>query len=159
LRIAHKTATFQTLFGVLAATGMRVGEAVGLDRSDFDADTGTLTVRNAKFGKSRELPLHPTTTSALTRYLHRRDRPQPIGATEALLLSAGVMGACSALRSLSAQKCSAVEMPRAGGALFGERMQKSGRATYRCPAGGFGGCLAGCANRGGRSGVGRCVVG
>jgi integrase len=87
LRIAHKTATFQTLFGVLAATGMRVGEAVGLDRSDFDADTGTLTVRNAKFGKSRELPLHPTTTSALTRYLRRRDRPQPIGATEALLLS------------------------------------------------------------------------
>jgi integrase/recombinase XerD len=87
LRIAHKTATFQTLFGVLAATGMRVGEAVGLDRSDFDADTGTLTVRNAKFGKSRELPLHPTTTSALTRYLRRRDGPRPVGATEALLLS------------------------------------------------------------------------
>ena len=55
--------------------------------SDFDADTGTLTVRNAKFGKSRELPLHPTTTSALTRYLRRRDRPRPVGPTEALLLS------------------------------------------------------------------------
>jgi integrase len=87
LRVAHKTATFQTLFGLLAATGMRVGEAVALDRSDFDADTGALTVRNAKFGKSRELPLHPTTTSALTRYLHRPDRPAPIGPTEALLLS------------------------------------------------------------------------
>ncbi len=86
-RIAHKTATFQTLFGVLAATGMRVGEALGLDRSDFDVEAGTLTVRNAKFGKSRELPLHPTTTSALTRYLGRRDRPRPVGATEALLLS------------------------------------------------------------------------
>ncbi|HWJ50649.1 MAG TPA: tyrosine-type recombinase/integrase [Solirubrobacteraceae bacterium] len=50
LRIAHKTATFQTLFGVLAATGMRIGEALALDRADFDADAGTLTVRNAKFG-------------------------------------------------------------------------------------------------------------
>ncbi len=87
LRIAHKTATFQTLFGLLAATGMRIGEAIALDRSDFDADAGTLTVRNAKFGKCRELPLHPTTTSALTRYLRRRDRPRPVGATEALLLS------------------------------------------------------------------------
>lgn len=87
LRIAHKTATFQTLFGLLAATGMRVGEALRLDRSDFDADCGTLTVRNAKFGKSRELPLHTTTTSALTHYLGRRDRPEPVGATEALLVS------------------------------------------------------------------------
>ena len=87
LRIAHKTATFQTLFGLLAATGMRVGEAVGLDRADFDADSGTLIVRNAKFGKSRELPLHPTTTSALTRYLRRRDRPRPVETIEALLLS------------------------------------------------------------------------
>jgi site-specific recombinase XerD len=64
LRIAHKTATFQTLFGLLAATGMRVGEAIGLDRSDFDADAETLTVRSTKFGKSRELPLHPTTVRA-----------------------------------------------------------------------------------------------
>jgi integrase len=87
LRIAHKTATFQTLFGLLAVTGMRIGEAIALDRSDFDAGPGTLTVRNAKFGESRELPLHPTTTNALTRYLRRRDRPKPVGATEALLLS------------------------------------------------------------------------
>jgi hypothetical protein len=87
------------------------------------------------------------------------DQQRTAGQIGLLFANAGVMGACSALRSLSAQKCSAVEMPRAGGALFGERMQKSGRATYRCPAGGFGGCLAGCANRGGRSGVGRCVVG
>jgi integrase len=87
LRIAHKTATFQTLFGLLAATGMRIGEAIALDRSDFDADPGTLTVRNAKFGKSRELPLHPSTTAGLTRYLARRDRPRPVGPTEALLVS------------------------------------------------------------------------
>jgi len=87
LRVAYKTATFQTLFGLLAATGMRVGEAIALDRSDFDADSGTLTVRNANFGKSRELPLHPSTTAALTRYLARQDRPTPVGPTEALLVS------------------------------------------------------------------------
>ena len=38
----HRTATFRTLFGVLAVTGMRIGEAIALDRSDFDADHGVL---------------------------------------------------------------------------------------------------------------------
>lgn len=87
LRSAHKTATFQTLFGLLIATGMRIGEAIALDRADFDADLETLIIRHGKFGKSRELPLHPSTTSALTRYLARRDRPRPAGPTEALLIS------------------------------------------------------------------------
>ena len=87
LRAPHKTATFRTLFGLLIATGMRVGEAIALDRADFDAGPGTLIVRHGKFGKSRELPLHPTTTCALTRYLARRDRPGPAGPTEALLVS------------------------------------------------------------------------
>ncbi len=87
LRSAHKTATFRTLFGLLIVTGMRIGEAIALDRAYFDADLGTLIVRHGKFGKSRELPLHPTATSALTHYLRRRDRPEPVGATEALLLS------------------------------------------------------------------------
>ena len=87
LRSAHKTATFRTLFGLLIATGMRIGEAIALDRADFDADLGTLIVRHGKFGKSRELPLQATTTSALTGYLRRRDRPRPAGTTEALLIS------------------------------------------------------------------------
>jgi integrase len=87
LRTPHKTATFRTLFGVLVVTGMRIGEAIALDRSDFDDDLGTLLIRRGKFGKSRELPLHPTTTGALTRYLCRPDRPRPAGPTEALLLS------------------------------------------------------------------------
>jgi integrase/recombinase XerD len=87
LRSAHKTATFRTLFGLLIATGMRIGEAIALDRADFDAYLGTLIVRHGKFGKSRELPLHATTTSALTGYLRRRDRPRPAGPTEALLIS------------------------------------------------------------------------
>jgi len=83
----HRAASFRTLFGLLAVTGMRIGEAVGLDRCDFDADHGVLVVRRAKFGKSRELPLHPSTTHALARYLRRRDRPQPVAPTDALLVS------------------------------------------------------------------------
>jgi integrase len=87
LPTAHKTATFRTLFGLLLVTGMRIGEAIALDRADFDADLGTLIIRHGKFRKSRELPVHPTTTNAVTRYLRRQDRPRPAGPTEALLLS------------------------------------------------------------------------
>jgi integrase/recombinase XerD len=87
LPTAHKAATFRTLFGLLLVTGMRIGEAIALDRVDFDGDLGTLIIRHGKFGKSRELPLHPTTTRAVTRYLRRRDRPRAVGPTEALLVS------------------------------------------------------------------------
>ncbi len=87
LRTSHRAATFRTLFGLLAVTGLRIGEAIALDRSDFDADRGVLVVRHGKFGKSRELPLHPTTTSAVARYLRRRDRPRPAAPTDALLVS------------------------------------------------------------------------
>jgi integrase len=86
LRTSHKAATFRTLFGLLAVTGMRIGEAIALDR-DVDPDLETLVIRHGKFGKSRELPLHPSTTGALTRYLCRRGRPQPADPTEALLVS------------------------------------------------------------------------
>jgi integrase len=87
LSTPHRAATFRTLFGVLTVTGMRIGEAIALDRSDFDADHGVLVVRNGKFGKSRELPLHPSTTTAIARYLRRRDRPRPAAPNDALLVS------------------------------------------------------------------------
>lgn len=63
LRTPHRVATFRTLIALLAVTGMRVGEAIGLDRDDFDSVIGLLTIRNAKFGKSRQLPLHPSTVA------------------------------------------------------------------------------------------------
>lgn len=87
LRTPHRAATFRTLFGLLAVTGIRIGEAIAVDRSDLQTDRGVLTIRHGKFGKSRELPLHPSTTSALARYLRRRDRPQPAVPTDALLVS------------------------------------------------------------------------
>jgi integrase len=89
VRGTHLQATYRTLIGILAATGMRVGEAIGLDIDDFDAVNGLLTVRNGKFGKSRELPLHPTTVAALDTYLHRDDRPRQTTAPALLSCSAG----------------------------------------------------------------------
>jgi len=81
-------ATYRTLIGLLAVTGMRVGEAIRLDRDDLDADhDGLLWVRDSKFGKSRLVPLHPTTVAALRAYLHVRDRLLPAPASAALLLS------------------------------------------------------------------------
>jgi integrase len=87
LHTPHRVATYRTLIGLLAATGMRVGEAIGLDRDDFDAANGLLTVRHGKFGKSRELPLHPSTSTALSNYLDRRDRPSKAADTLAFLVS------------------------------------------------------------------------
>lgn len=87
LRGSHRRATYRTLIGLLAVTGMRVGEAIGLDCDDFDAVNGVLTVRNGKFGKSRELPLHPSTVAALGDYLRRADRPRPSPSAPALFLS------------------------------------------------------------------------
>jgi integrase/recombinase XerD len=55
-------------------TGLRVGEAIGLDRADIDWQAGVLTVVAGKFGKAREVMLHPTTVAALRRYADRRDR-------------------------------------------------------------------------------------
>lgn len=87
LRGSHRRATYRTLIGLLAATGMRVGEVIGLDRDDFDAINGILTIRKGKFGKSRELPLHPSTVAALGDYLCRTDRPCHSPNAPAFLLS------------------------------------------------------------------------
>lgn len=61
---AHRAATLRTLIGLLAVTGMRIGEAIRLDRSDIDDQRGLLIIRDSKFGKSRELAVHPTTLQA-----------------------------------------------------------------------------------------------
>lgn len=74
LRPRMRAATYGTLFGLVAATGMRLGEATGLDRGDVDLGQGVLTIRQAKFGKSRALPLHPSTLAALAAYADERDR-------------------------------------------------------------------------------------
>jgi integrase len=89
LRGSHVQATYRTLIGLLAATGMRVGEAIGLDRDDFDAGSGMVAIRHGKFDKTRALPLHPSTVAALGSYLRRDDRPRPAGMPTLLISSRG----------------------------------------------------------------------
>lgn len=72
-----RAATFQAMIGLLAATGMRVGEVIALGRADVDWAEGVITVRHSKFDKSRELPVDRTTVRALQRYAKRRDRQVP----------------------------------------------------------------------------------
>jgi integrase len=80
-------ATCSAVIGLLAATGMRRGEVIALDRQDIDWQQGILLVRNSKFGKSRELPLHPTTLDALRSYARVRDRLLPRLATKSFFVS------------------------------------------------------------------------
>jgi integrase/recombinase XerD len=72
-----RAATYQTLIGLLAASGLRIGEAIKLDRSDIDWNDGVLLIRESKFGKSRLVPLHPGSISALHAYDELRERLQP----------------------------------------------------------------------------------
>jgi len=87
LRLPLRQATYRTLIGLLWVTGMRVGEAIRLDRGDVDLKHGVLTVRQSKFGKTRELPLHTTTVNALRAYLRLRDRLCSQTSTDAALIS------------------------------------------------------------------------
>lgn len=63
---------YVTLFGLLAASGLRISEALRLELDDVTADG--LVIRRTKFHKSRLVPLHETTSAALERYLERRRR-------------------------------------------------------------------------------------
>jgi len=64
--------TYYCLFGLLSVSGLRIGEAQNLRLQDVDLTAGVLTIRNAKFGKDRLVPLHPSTRRVLARYLLRR---------------------------------------------------------------------------------------
>jgi integrase len=63
---------FHCLLGLLSVTGLRISEALDLKLEDVDPDQGVLTIRSAKFGRSRLVPLHPTTRTVLVDYLQRR---------------------------------------------------------------------------------------
>lgn len=72
-----RPAAVATLLGLLVCAGLRVSEALGLEREDVDLDTGVLRVRETKFRKSRFVPLHPSAVAALRRYAAFRDRRAP----------------------------------------------------------------------------------
>lgn len=87
LRPPLAAVTMQTLLGLVFATGVRRGEALALDRYDLDPAAGVLTIRKAKRDKTRRLPLHPTTVTALVDYQRHRDRLCPCPRTDAFFVS------------------------------------------------------------------------
>lgn len=79
--------TYETLIGLLAVTGLRIGEAIRLDRGDVCPDPGVIRVTTSKFGKSREVPVHPSTGDALVRYGQHRDRLCPAPVADSFFVS------------------------------------------------------------------------
>ena len=79
---ALKGHTYATLFALLSVTGMRISEALALDREDVMLEEGMLRIRHSKFDKSRLVPIHQSTSKALAAYARRRDKliRQPLDA-------------------------------------------------------------------------------
>ncbi len=83
-----RAATYEALFGLLAVSGMRVGEAISLNRDDVDLNSGVITIREAKHGRVRLVPLHPSSRDTLRRYATDRDRLCATPRSTAFFLSA-----------------------------------------------------------------------
>lgn len=83
--------TYGTLFGILAATGMRLSEALRLEHNDLNFRQSALTVRETKFKKSRLVPLHSSTVEALARYAKTTGSiPRRLGVKTFFLTAAGL---------------------------------------------------------------------
>jgi integrase/recombinase XerD len=89
LRHPLRVVTYQAVIGLLAVTGMRVGEVIRLDVSDVDLADATVTIRHTKFDKSRRNHLHPSAVTVLSDYQHRRDRHLPSPVSPAMFVSPG----------------------------------------------------------------------
>jgi integrase/recombinase XerD len=91
---AARAASYEALFGLLAVTGMRVGEAVALAPGDIDLEGGVITIREhtAKLERARLVPLHPTTVDALKRYATARRRLCPRPRSNTFFVSAAGTG-------------------------------------------------------------------
>ncbi|HEV7175622.1 MAG TPA: tyrosine-type recombinase/integrase [Solirubrobacteraceae bacterium] len=89
LRPSLKAASYEALFGLLAVTGMRLGEALALEPGDVDLEGGLITIRRetAKLERARLVPLHPTTVQALERYARTRALLCPTPRSETFFLS------------------------------------------------------------------------
>jgi integrase len=85
--LGFRAATYSTVLGLLAVTGMRTSEPIGLKRKDVDLINGILTVYETKFGKSRLVPLHPSTLKALQQYEDFRGKIYPKPKTDNFFIS------------------------------------------------------------------------
>lgn len=77
LKPSLRAATYETLFGLLAVTRMRVGEVLSLDRQHINFDAGTVQITDTKFRKNRQIPLHESSIAALRHYALLRDERFP----------------------------------------------------------------------------------
>ncbi len=89
LQFALRPHVYQTLFGLLYTTGLRISEALALNVGDVDLQRRRLFVRKGKFGKQRWLPLSDTTSARLQAYLHGRLPDCSSGAESPLFVSLG----------------------------------------------------------------------
>jgi integrase/recombinase XerD len=96
-----RAATFEALLGLIAATGMRLGEAIGLERAGADLEAGLLTIVSTKSGRDRLVPLHPTVTSTLADYARRRDQLCPAPFTSRFFVSSAGRPVCARLADLA----------------------------------------------------------
>jgi integrase len=113
--------THVTLIGLLAATGLRPGEALALDARDVDTANGILSIRETKFGKSRFVPLHETTRGALAHYAERRDEAIRRRRTDAFLISerGTRLSSCATRRTFAKISCAIGLRQRATGRRIG----------------------------------------
>lgn len=94
LRNSRLAGTYPTMIGLLATTGMRVGEAIGLNLSDINWEPRLLLIREGKFGKARLVPLQRSTAAALGGYVRERRTGYPVTGTPALFLNASGRRVC-----------------------------------------------------------------
>jgi len=87
LRRRMRPHTCVALFGLLASTGLRVGEALGLKREHVDLEAGVLTIVKSKSNKRRLVPLHPSTNETMRRYAAKRESLHPYPRSDAFFLS------------------------------------------------------------------------
>jgi integrase len=116
--------THAMLIGLLAATGLRPGEALALDLPDVDLQNGILGIRQTKFGKSRLVPIKNSTCAALVQYAQRRNELCPRRPTERFLVSerGTRLHGCAARRTFARVSCA-----------IGLRTAGAGRRTGRGP--------------------------
>ena len=82
-----RPATFRSLFGLLACTGLRISEALHLQMEDFDPTAGMLLIRCSKGGQSRYVPIHASVVRALNDYKRLRHKHHPQAKSGAFFIS------------------------------------------------------------------------
>lgn len=82
-----RPATYYTLFGLIAATGLRISEALNLKMTDVNLNSGILTIRETKFKKSRLVPLHRTVVKVLKKYRSIKDKLKPMPLADTFFIS------------------------------------------------------------------------